>query len=405
MHGHIPNFCFLLILLTRLGAFAAVPEHQTGRTYCVGRTDSAGKLYRYCRLLSVDILRGPDASFELAYDVTDDQGKSLPSGSGRLALQATELEAFITICSQAWDLVYNRSEAPQPGSIAILEKFRGEAATYVCDAYGTSHLTIKWPGAPPDNPNFLSLPMEGVCVTLSLLSRTVEGEKLLGDGKRFRAGIRTEAVTTPFKEQEEIDLSGSIIKKFDAGNWDTWKMWVIYEGLDFRRLSGRERQYLSKVFARRGPPSEAKTRMNSDTSFIVRLKLSDPETLQDLREAFRVGYFDAADAADACRRAANVRLLSIAAEFLFTDKAPKEVEMSDVIVDASPSIHSAAAIGALLAVCPEFPEPVRKAAKTWEQYGSTSQDFLSSCRKWWSKNQQRIKNGKYNEVTAPTSRK
>ena len=309
MHSRISILCLVLVHLTKTEAFAAAPEPLTEKTYCVGRTESSGKLYHYSRLLSVEMLRRADASFEFTYRITDDQGKPLESKSGRLALKSKELSAFITICQQAWNLVYNRSEVPPSGSMAMLGKFHGEDALYLCDAYGTSHLIIKQFGATQDKPASLSLPMEGVCATLSLLSQTDAGKKQLGDGNRFRAGIKKEPATTPFREQEEIDLSGSIVRKFGAGNWDTWKGRVIYAGLDFGRLSDKERQYLSKVFARHGSPSGAKLRINSDASFIVRLKLNDPETLNDLREAFSVGYFYAADAADACRLSVNARVV------------------------------------------------------------------------------------------------
>ena len=196
----------------------------------------------------------------------------------------------------------------------------------------------------------------------------------------------------------------SIVDKINAGNWGNWEISVLHGAVDFRTLSDKEKQYISKAFARHGPASKAGCRMDSDVSFIVRLKLSDPETLKDLSEAFRVGYFDASDAAAVCRRVADVRLLPIAAKFLFTDKAPKKVEMSDVLVEVSPSIHSASAISGLLAVCPEFPEAVRKAVKTWDHYDISQQDFLSIYRKWWSENRQRIEKGKYGEVTAPASR-
>jgi hypothetical protein len=400
-------FCLVAALSIRVGTVAAAPEPKREKTYYTGYAESLGKIYPYCRLLTVKMARQGNGSFEFIYQATDDQGRALESDSGSLALNAEELKAFAAICYQAWDLVYNRpeTEAPGLGSVFNLETFRGRNAFYGSDAIGNSHLNIRWPSGWPDKRNYLNLPIEGVCVTLSMLSRTPEGNELIGDGEPFRAGIKTEPIATVFKEQQEIDLSTSIIKKFKAPNWLAWERWVVAESLDFRRLTKQERQYLAEVFARHPGPPESRVRMNSDTSFIVRLKLSDPQTLGDLRESFRVGYFWAADAADSCRRAANVKLLPIAAEFLFTDNAPKEVPMDDIVVDASPSIHAAAAIGGLLFACPEFPKVVRKSAETWQRSDWIGQDFLVACRKWWNENRQRIEKEQFDKVTPLASPK
>ena len=407
MRPLIPICCLVATLSAGVETIAARLPSQVEKTYSVGRGYApSGRTYPYCRLLTVEMSRNADGSFDFTYRVADDQGKLLESESSQISVKTDEFKAFASICEQAWDLVSKRPQENTSGWRAELGKFHGEAASYTSTAYGYRALSIPRPGPTPNKRLFAEIPWEGVCTTLSLLSQTDEGQALLGDGKRFQAGIVKKPIALPFKEQEEIDLSGSIVGKFKAGNWDTWKMWVGSEKMDFRTLTDKERRYLLTVFARRRPQSESNVRMNCDDSVIIRLKLTDPETLKDLHDAFRVGYFSASDAADACRRATNVKLLPIAAGFLFTDKAPKKVQMDDVIVEESPGIHSASAIGSLLIGCPEFPEVVRNAAKTWEEwYGVSGHEFLEPCREWWNENRNRIEKGQYDQVTPPKTRK
>ena len=409
MRNCISFLSILLAVLPGFGALGSDAALLTEKTYCIGRTRSLGKVYRYCHLLTAEMQRGADDAVELTYHLATDQGKPINAESGQIKLNSKEIKPFSIILYLIWDAFYNTGKLSSPETVAFTPGIRGGEGFFFRPD-DTPQLDVSWPDFPPYKSGSVSFSMEGICAILSLLSQTTEGKKVLGDGKKFRTGIRKKPVTLPFKEQEEIDRISSIIRKLKVGNWEELKDGVVYNRLDFRLLSDDEKHYLAVVFARHGPASETelnsepKLRMDGDPSFIVRLKLDDPGTRKELREAFRGGYYQAWDASLACRIAANVKLLPIAAGFLFTDKAPKVVQMGDQEVEASPSIHSAAAIGFLLEFCPEFPEAVRKAAKTWDRNAYISPQFVPPCRKWWRENQQRIEKGLYDEVTAPPSR-
>jgi hypothetical protein len=102
-----------------------------------------------------------------------------------------------------------------------------------------------------------------------------------------------------------------------------------------------------------------------------------------------------------CREIASPKLISVAAEFLYTEKAPKVVPMSDVGVADRPCDSAAYAIRSMLAACQDFPDAVKQTARKWERDEPAWYEFLRPCQEWWKENQERIVQGRYNEVTAP----
>src|SRR5688500_13618801 len=92
------------VLSLQAPAISAESATQTVNTYCVGRTESVGKEYQYCRQLSVKMSRSKAGSFTFTYDLRDDSGKQIKRKSGHISIEPAELESFATVCYQAWDL-------------------------------------------------------------------------------------------------------------------------------------------------------------------------------------------------------------------------------------------------------------------------------------------------------------
>jgi hypothetical protein len=392
--------CFFAVVTSSTLAVGADAFSES--TYFLGRADTRGKNYDFCRRLSVKMLLAADGSCEFVYSTFDDSGKSL--GSEPLKLTRREFRQFASISYQAWKLIGTHAKEPLGQGTFSLKKFRGENAV-LSGCYDASYPTLKLWVAPLEG---FQIPAEGVCATLELLSQTDAGKKIVGVGNPYRAGLRKQPVSMPFTEQEEIEISGSIIDRYKARDWGNWLLQVEYGKIDFRMLTKREIEYLTTKYSWGTTPRERR-RIDFHSPDVIRLKLGGPKTLQALHDSLHAAWVDGERAAEACEAAANPDLIPVAAELLFTDKpaeAPSKDFVSDVVADWRPSVHAAVAIMSLIKVCPEFPEKVRKAAKSWGRYPSDDYpDFVEPCREWWKENKDRIKRRAYSEVTPPRTRK
>lgn len=398
MSPQLLTVCSVLVLGLSGDVLFAEGGALTEDTFYGGKKETpVGKRCRYVRHLSVEMTRDAESNLVLDYRVTDDQGTPREEETKQVRLKAEEIGPFSRILYRSWRAFSTSPKAREPGTIALLDPFRGERANYICDMYGASWVNLGKDNSPPEKRKPLSLPMEGVCATLVLLAKTEEGKPVVGDVASFRAELKAAAGDLPSpSEQEEVACSVSIVKKYGAGNWGTWEGLAQFKGIDFQLLSPREREYLKRIYPHYDEPG-----LGGGVSTVVRLKLDDPVTLSDLRVAFRGGYYTAYQAAEMCSQAANVKLIPLAAEFLFVEKAPKEVKMSDVIVSERPCDSAAYAIRSMLRVCPQLPEAVRQMAKRWERSNTSWMDFLVPCRDWWQENRERMEQGRYDEVTPP----